>query len=102
MDPNIRHAYHHALLLALRTLIASHLAADAASNIGCYSQDPVYSSTDKAFFERYGICPVGDPEGFLEVDQSTTVISISPNVAVRGVVADIALPLLMVWDYVDF
>lgn len=102
IDRDNRSAYQHALLHTLRDMVASLFTANVASHIDCYAQDPIYSDTDKAVLQRYGICPVDDPEGFLEVDQATAVISISPNIPVRGVIADLALPVVMIWDYVDF
>lgn len=41
-----------------------------------------------------------NPRGFLEVDESTVVYSLAPEVAVRQIVADIARPALMIWDKV--
>ncbi|RFU24346.1 hypothetical protein B7463_g11992, partial [Scytalidium lignicola] len=80
--------------------IAEVLAAKNGTSISCFAQDPEYSDVDKEFLRSIGITPVEDPKGFLEVDDRTLVISISPNVPVKQIVADVQWPAAMMWNTV--
>lgn len=89
----------HALILTVKEIIQrKNFTVDR--EIKCYAQDPVYTEVDRAVLEGAGIQILEDPHGFLEVDDSSVVISFGPNVAVRQIVADIALPAIMIWDKV--
>ena len=90
-------ACQDAMLLTLRDMMMSHYA-DAAEDMACFAQDPAYNDVDQAVLEQHGVRVVEDPAGFLEVDNFTAVISISPDVAVRGIVADLAYPALIIWN----
>ncbi|KAL3456210.1 hypothetical protein BJX64DRAFT_271115 [Aspergillus heterothallicus] len=91
-----RSTVQHALLLTLCDLLISSTAQ--GTEINCYAQDPAYTEHDTAVLQSRGVTVVPDPEGFLEVDDQTAVISVSPNVPVRQVVSEIAQPRLMIWD----
>jgi hypothetical protein len=91
-----RSASQHALILTLRDVLSEKKGN--LGGIACYAQDPGYSDTDKSILEKYGIKILSDPEGFLEVDDATVVLSFSPNVPVRQVVADLARPAVMIWN----
>jgi hypothetical protein len=45
-----------------------------------------------------GITVLDDPEGFLEVDDSTLVISCAAQVPVKQITLDLARPAAMIWD----
>jgi len=62
-------------------------------------QDPDYREHDKAVVESLWVNAgfVDDPQGFLEIDDDTLVVSIRPDVPVRTIVADIATPAAMIW-----
>jgi hypothetical protein len=66
--------------------------------IKCYAQDPAYTATDKSLLEQAGVTILNDPEAFLEVDESTVVLSVSPSVCVRQIISEIARPAIMIWD----
>ncbi|KAF2669060.1 hypothetical protein BT63DRAFT_439800 [Microthyrium microscopicum] len=51
-------------------------------------QDPAYTENDKELLESNGIMTIESPMGFLEVDQSSVVITVSPNVPVKQIIAD--------------
>ena len=93
----VRSAVQHALILTLRDIL-SETNGGPSEEIICYAQDPIYSNLDKSILEQSGIKILDDPEGFLEVDESTVVLSFCPNVCVRQVVTDIARPAMMIWD----
>lgn len=89
----------HALILTIKNVLRSKsLTADG--NIRCYAQDPVYMDADRAVLEDKGIHILEDPHGFLEVDDSSAVLSFAPNVPVRQIVADVARPAIMIWNKV--
>lgn len=89
----------HALILTIKNILQQK-SPTVGVDIRCYAQDPAYTDQDRAILERAGIHVVEDPQGFLEVDESTVVISICPEVPVRQIVADIARPAIMVWNKV--
>jgi hypothetical protein len=64
-----------------------------------YTQDPAYTDSEKQVLRDVGIEVVGGSGalGFTYVDSDTLVFSISPNIPVRQIVADIARPAAMVW-----
>lgn len=68
--------------------------------IRCYAQDPAYSEADWSLLRSIGIQPLDDPKGFLEIDEETLVFSVSPNVPVKQIVADVQWPGAMIWNTV--
>lgn len=64
-------------------------------------QDPWYSDVDKAFLTKTGFSVIENPKGFLEVDDHSLVFSVSPNVPVKQIVADMARPAAMLWNTVE-
>ncbi|KAK4151846.1 hypothetical protein C8A00DRAFT_16789, partial [Chaetomidium leptoderma] len=102
---NIRSIAQHTLALAIRDLLVSdHYASgahgDGTRDIKCYAQDPVYTLVDEQILYEAGFTVVDDPRAFLEVDEASVVIAISPDIPVRQIVADIARPTIMIWDKV--
>ncbi|KAI9376436.1 hypothetical protein BJX61DRAFT_530850 [Aspergillus egyptiacus] len=69
--------------------------------IRCYAQDPAYTDVDVELLRGIGITTLDDPKGFLEVDEQTLVFSVSPNVPVKQVVADVQWPGGMIWNTVS-
>lgn len=98
-DDHTRHrsASQHALILALRDMLQ---ASQPGVHITCLAQDPAYSEADAAVLAGSGITVVGDPQGFLEVDDQSVVLSFSPNVPVRQIITDLARPVVLAWDTV--
>jgi hypothetical protein len=86
----------HALIIFIRDFLSARDGAQA--EILCYAQDPAYSEIDQNILAGSNITIIDDPRGFLEVDETTVVISFSPDVPVRQIIADIARPALMIWD----
>lgn len=97
----------HALMLELRKILldigsehgTSHTGQEdrgkkCTNDIALYAQDPAYTDVDRAVLGEHGIEIVDDPGGFLEVDEEAAVLSFSPNIPVRSIVADIALPAM--------
>ena len=94
-----RAAYQHALVITLRAVIGGRQSNP--DEIQCFAQDPRYTDLDRAVLEKNGISIVDDPQGFLEVDETSVVCSFSADAPIREIVADIARPAMMVWDHVD-
>lgn len=99
VDEMGRSASQHALVLYMRDFL-SGLNQDKAHEIKCYAQDPIYQDIDKAILKQQGISVLSDPRGFLEVDEMSVVVSVSPNVPVRQIITDLARPAIMIWDRV--
>lgn len=94
-----RSAVQHALLVLLkRALQESNLGTE---EVTCYAQDPVYSPTDQAVMKESGIKVVDDPEGFLQMDDSSLVFCCSPNICVKQIMADMARPAIVIWCAVE-
>lgn len=98
-DDNTRHrsASQHALILTLRDMLQ---ASQPGVQIKCLAQDPVYTEVDKTVLAELGVAVVDDPQGFLEVDDQSVVLSFSPNVPVRQIITDLARPVVLAWDTV--
>ena len=92
-----RVATEHALVLSIRDFFARR---DPTTTVWCCAQDPLYEDVDREALGELGMTVLDNPRGFLEVDESTVVYSLAPEVAVRQIVADIARPALMIWDRV--
>jgi len=90
-----RSAFQHALILTLRDVFGQ---TGNPGRIICYAQDPAYTEIDKSVLEGSGITVLDDPKAFLEVDDSTVVISCGANVPVKQIISDIARPAIMIWD----
>jgi hypothetical protein len=95
-------AYQHALILTMRAILEnrSDQGSDPTKKIQCFAQDPLYTEADEEVLSNAEITVLRDPRAFLEVDDDTLVISFSPNIPVRQIIADIARPAVMIWDRV--
>ncbi|KAH8429037.1 SRR1 family protein [Aspergillus melleus] len=99
-DWNLTRAHvQHAAVETIRTALQNRGMADA-SGVECYAQDPSYDAVDREFLATIGITALDDPKGFLELDANTLVLSVSPNVPIKQVVADVQWPAAMVWNTV--
>ena len=76
----------------------SELLRQTRDSIQCYAQDPGYTDTDRNMLQNSGITVLDNPHGFLEVTDSTVVLSFDVEVPVRQIIADIARPVMMIWD----
>lgn len=68
----------------------------------CYAQDPGYRSVDREVLKAHGIEVIDDPRAWLEIDGESIVVSVSPNVPVKEIVADITQPAIIIWERVGF
>lgn len=88
----------HALTLTILDVLRRR--DKAQPDIRCFAQDPAYIATDEEILGGAGITVLEDPRGFLEVDDNSVVLSFSPNVPVKQIIADIARPAVVIWDRV--
>ena len=90
----------HILALKVRDFLAASSGSDTPE-IQCYAQDPSYKPVDQQVLTREGFVIVDDPRAFLEVDEASVVICLSPDIPVQQIVADIARPAILLWDRVS-
>lgn len=98
-DDRPRSYLQHALLWVLREWLTGR---DGAKDVVCYAQDPGYRSVDEDVLKEHGIEVIEDPRAWLEIDDESIVFSVSPNVPVKEIVADIARPAIIIWERVGF
>jgi hypothetical protein len=95
----LRSAYQHVLILTIRDILCKRQGN--ASKIECFAQVPIYNDVDRKVLEHSGIQVHDDPQGFLETDESTVVLSFGANIPVRQIALDIARPAMMIWDRIE-
>ncbi|KAI3393355.1 hypothetical protein diail_4436 [Diaporthe ilicicola] len=95
-----RSAAQHALVLTLRDVLQQQQRSAAGVEIRVLAQDPAYTDADRAVLAEAGVTVVDDPQGFLEVDDESAVLSFAPNVPVRQIITDLARPAVLAWDTV--
>ncbi len=66
------------------------------SEISCFVQNDAYQDIDARFHPVCGIRLLDNPLGFLEVDETTSVVAINPYLPVRQIITDIARPAVMI------
>ncbi|EJP68620.1 uncharacterized protein BBA_02622 [Beauveria bassiana ARSEF 2860] len=99
-----RSAFQHAAALTMAAALTTTTATAAAAGettVQCYAQDPAYAAEEKKLLAALGFTVLEDPKGFLEVDEATLVFSVTPNIPVRQVVADMGWPAAMVWNRIE-
>lgn len=94
-----RSSSQHALIITLRKILKAR--RENTTGISCYAQDPAYTETDKLILAENDISVLDDPDGFVMIDDSTLVLSFAPDVPVRQIVMDIALPAAMIWRRIE-
>ncbi|KAI1122625.1 hypothetical protein F5Y10DRAFT_270870 [Nemania abortiva] len=86
--------FQYALLLSLRELVAENNRTD---EVPCFAQDPALCPVATEMLQRAGITVLTDPYAFLEVDDTSIVVSISSNIPVKQIVTEIARPVGILW-----
>jgi len=81
--------------------VAAALAPGGDGRVRVLAQDPAYCEADVALLAELGIQVVEDPQGFLELDDRTFVVSVACNVPQKQIVADLARPVAMLWNEVE-
>lgn len=86
------------LLLVLRDLLVER---GHSSPMACYIQDSALTDYQERALGQEWIFVLDDPKAFLEVDETTAVVALSPIQPVRQIIADIARPAMMIWPRGD-
>lgn len=95
-DIDDRSSYQHALLLMMR----DWLLDEQDALVPCYVQDPIYTAGDSMIMKSNDVEILDDPLGWLEIDDTSIVMSIASNVPSKEIVADIARPAIVIWERV--
>jgi hypothetical protein len=66
----------HVQLAAFLTIVEHVQSKDKDQHIGCFFQDPIFNSVDKAFISSLGHEVVESPKGFQLVDLSTLAFGV--------------------------
>jgi hypothetical protein len=82
---------------ALMCMFRDRLSAGQSHDVPCFVQDHGYLNIGMDRHPMEGAKILDDPRGFLEVDETTIVLAIRPNIPVRQIIADIARPAVMIW-----
>jgi SRR1 len=95
-----RSMYQHALLITVCKLLNIKQYDKNPHPISAWAQDPVYSPIDAKVLGESGVKLLENPDGFLQLDNSTAVLSFSPNVPVKQIVTELCRPAVMLWNEV--
>lgn len=93
---SIRSTYQHALITTFRDDLSE--LQQTQHPIQCYAQDPGYTDIDRDILQNSCVTILDNPQGVLEVTDSTAVLSFGAEVPVRQIIADIARPTMLIWD----
>ncbi|KAL1840633.1 hypothetical protein VTJ49DRAFT_241 [Mycothermus thermophilus] len=106
-DPPECSLAQHALVLMLRDFLSRDSSKSGtgsggpgSTRIQCFAQEPRYLPIDEQVLRENGVTVLDDPGAFVEIDETSVVLSIAPDIPVREIVADIARPAIMIWDKV--
>lgn len=92
------HSYdQHAQVLTVQKWAAKQ----PSHSVSCYAQDPVYTEIDKSILNENGTQVTKDPQAWLEVDDSSVVLSFYPNIPVRDILADLARPAVLICNRLE-
>ncbi|KAG7291197.1 hypothetical protein NEMBOFW57_001209 [Staphylotrichum longicolle] len=89
----------HSLALMIRDFLVD-LYGEHSRTIQCYPENPFYAPIDNLVLSEAGFTIIDDLRAFLEVDETSVVIAMDPDIPVRQIVADTARPAMMVWNKV--
>ncbi|KAI5857448.1 hypothetical protein GGS23DRAFT_587480 [Durotheca rogersii] len=91
-----RPVLQHALVSAIHSTLVQRGILSLSSER--YVQDPAYTQRDRDILDSLGLTVLYDPQAFLELDESSVLVCISPNPPVNEIVADICRPGIIIWD----
>ncbi|KAI0969631.1 hypothetical protein F4678DRAFT_473820 [Xylaria arbuscula] len=86
----------HALITAIHSILLQTGVLSASSKR--FVQDPIYTQQEKDVLCSAGFTVLEGPQAFLTLDNSSILVSISPNVPVKQIVADLCRPGIIIWD----
>ncbi|KAK2029956.1 hypothetical protein LX32DRAFT_342620 [Colletotrichum zoysiae] len=84
---------------AVALFVAQILEKRFSREIPVYCQDPEYTQASIELLHCAMVEEVlNDPQGFLDVDENTVVISIDPSIPVKQIITDLARPAMIIWN----
>ncbi|KAK2048207.1 hypothetical protein LZ31DRAFT_591802 [Colletotrichum somersetense] len=84
---------------AVALFVAQILEKRFGREIPVYCQDPEYTQASIELLHCAMVEEVlNDPQGFLDVDENTVVISIDPSIPVKQIITDLARPAIIIWN----
>lgn len=86
---------------ALMGMFRDRLRAENGYDVPCFVQDRGYQNIGMEAHPMEIVQILDDPGGFLQVDETTIVIAIRPDIPVRQIITDIARPAVMIWRPID-
>ncbi|KAI0146146.1 hypothetical protein GGR57DRAFT_293511 [Xylariaceae sp. FL1272] len=63
-----------------------------------YVQDPAYTQRDMEVLRLAGFTVLDDPQALLELEESSLLLCISPDLPIKEIVADICRPSIIIWN----
>ncbi|PYI27245.1 hypothetical protein BP00DRAFT_419021 [Aspergillus indologenus CBS 114.80] len=91
-------ATQHALVWTVIRLFRKDGKGESDEPLACSLQDPIYDAQDKRVLNLLKMNVVDDPQGFLDVEDSSIVFTCNADVPVKEIVLDIARPAIMIID----
>ncbi|KAI0836809.1 hypothetical protein F5Y06DRAFT_95046 [Hypoxylon sp. FL0890] len=91
-----RHVLQHALVSAVHSTLVHRGILSVSSKQ--YVQDPAYSQRDRGILHSAGLTVLDDPQALLELDESSVLVCINPDMPVKDIVADICRPGIIIWS----
>ncbi|KAL2257848.1 hypothetical protein VTK26DRAFT_9087 [Humicola hyalothermophila] len=82
---------------ALMQMLFNRLSFYQPRDVPCFIQDRGWQYIGKHSYQLLDADLLFDPFGFLEVDETTAVIAINPDIPVRQVVTELARPAVLLW-----
>lgn len=85
-----RCVFQHALVSVLRQIFS------ISSNASV--QDPSYTQRDRDILYSAGLTVLEDPQALLELDESSILLTINPDLPVKDIVVDTCRPGIIIWN----
>ena len=83
--------------VALVQMVSERLSRQQGPDFQGFAQDRGWQYIGKSDYQIPKVTMLPDPFGILEVDETTVVIAINPDIPVRQIIADIARPAVLLW-----
>ncbi|KAJ8129826.1 hypothetical protein O1611_g3804 [Lasiodiplodia mahajangana] len=91
-----RHSFiQHAFVSTIHSILVRRGTLPASAEK--YVQDPAYSSRCKDLIQSVGFTIIDDPRAWLDMDESSVLVSINADITVEDIVADLCRPGIIIW-----
>ncbi|KAJ3563191.1 hypothetical protein NPX13_g8288 [Xylaria arbuscula] len=82
----------------LQHALVSVLGQRFSISSSAFVQDPVYTQRDRNILHSAGLTVLEDPQGLLELDEHSILLTISADLPIKDIVADICRPGIIIWN----